>query len=148
MAARSLSDEALLAFFQSHPNVRDRLASIDGAVENASGDLGETDAAEDRLIDEMQLLGREALQSWADKRVEATERDMRGHPGLPGNGKETPLAYEVRRNSCPGAGIQAQDQPRAPLCPGREGQSARMVRGPCSTRSWISRRMLALLISS
>ncbi len=88
MATTRLSDEALLAFFQSHPNLRDRLASIVGAVENANGDLGEADAAEDRLIDEMRLLGREALLSWADKRVVATERDVRGQPGMHGNGKK------------------------------------------------------------
>jgi hypothetical protein len=88
MATTRLSDEAVLAFLQSHPGFRDRLASIVGAVENANGDLGEADAAEERLIDEMRLLGHEALQEWADKRVEATERDVRGQPGMHRDGKK------------------------------------------------------------
>ena len=88
MATVKLSDEALLAFFQSHPDLRDRLTSIMGAMENADGDLGEADAAEERLIEEMRLLGREALQGWADKRVEATERDVRGQPGIRRQGKK------------------------------------------------------------
>ena len=40
MATASLSDEALVAFFHAHPNLRDRVTSIVGAVENANGDLG------------------------------------------------------------------------------------------------------------
>ena len=51
MATVSLSDEALLAFFQSHPDFRDRVASIVGAVGNLDGSLGEADAAEERLVE-------------------------------------------------------------------------------------------------
>ena len=78
MATVKLSDEALLAFLQSHTRFRDRVASIVTAVGNLDGDLAEADTAEERLVEEMRLLGREALQGWADERVEATERDVRG----------------------------------------------------------------------
>ena len=88
MATAKLSDEALWAFCQSHPHFRDRLASIIGAVGNLDGDLGEADAAEERLVEEMRLLGREALQGWADQRVEATERDVRGQAGMHRQGKK------------------------------------------------------------
>ena len=50
MATTKLSNEALLAFFESHPNLRDRMASIVGAVGNLDGDLGEADRAEERLV--------------------------------------------------------------------------------------------------
>jgi len=88
MATTKLSDEALLAFLQSHPHFRDRLASIVGAVGNLDGDLGEADAAEERLVEEMRLLGREALQEWANERVETTERDVRGQAGMHRQGKK------------------------------------------------------------
>ena len=88
MTTEKLSDEALLAFFQSHPGFRDRVASIVGAVGNLDGDLGLADAAEERLVEEMRLLGREALQGWADERVEATERDVRGQTGMHRQGKK------------------------------------------------------------
>src|ERR1700687_3134334 len=88
MAAVNLSDEALLAFFRLHPRFRDRLASIVGAVENLDGDLGRADAAEERLVEEMRLLGREALQDWADERVEATEREVRDRAGMHRHGKK------------------------------------------------------------
>jgi hypothetical protein len=39
--------------------------------------LKEADAAEERMVEEMRLLGREALKSWAEKRVEATEGEIR-----------------------------------------------------------------------
>ena len=96
MATVRLSDEALWAFFQSHPGFRDSVASIAGAVGNLDGDLGEADAAEERLIEEMRLLGREALQGWADERVEATERDVRGQAGMHRQGKKNSVGI---RNS-------------------------------------------------
>ena len=88
MAGAKLSDEALLAFFRSHPGFRDRVASIVGTVGNLGGNLAEADAAEERLVEEMRLLGREALQDWADERIEATERDVRGQPGIHRQGKK------------------------------------------------------------
>jgi hypothetical protein len=88
MASVKLSDEALLAFFQSHPGFRYRLASVVGAAGNVDGDLGEADAAEERSVEEMRLLSREALQGWADERVEATERDIRRQPGMHRQGKK------------------------------------------------------------
>ncbi len=88
MASAKLSDEALFAFLQSHPNFRDRVASIVSAVGNLDGDLGQADAAEERLVEEMRLLGREALQDWADQRVAATERDVRGQAGMRRQGKK------------------------------------------------------------
>lgn len=96
MATVKVSDETLLAFFQSHPRFRDRLGSIVGAVGNLDGDLGEADAAEERLVEEMRLLGREALQGWADDRVETTERHVRSQAGMHRQGKKTLLAYEIR----------------------------------------------------
>jgi len=44
----------------------------------------------------MRLFGREALQGWADERVEATERDIRSQAGMHRQGKKTPVAYEIR----------------------------------------------------
>ena len=98
MAATKLSDEALLAFFQSHPKLRERLSSIVGAVGNADGTLGEADAAEERLVEEMRLLGRQAMRSWADERVVATEQEVRLQPGMRRQGKKTPVAHEIRRD--------------------------------------------------
>lgn len=88
MAGADMTDEALVAFLRGHPDFRNRVASIALAMENADGDLDEADAAEERLVEEMRHLGREALPRWAEKRVEATERDIRRQPSLHRQGKK------------------------------------------------------------
>lgn len=88
MAGADMTDEALVAFLREHPDIRNRVASIALAIENAAGDLDEADAAEERLVEEMRHLGREALQGWAEKRVEATEQDIRRQPSLHRQGKK------------------------------------------------------------
>ncbi len=88
MATTKLSDEALLGFFRSHPELRERMASIVGAVGNSEGNLVEADAAEERLVEEMRLFGREAMQGWAEERVAATEREVRLQAGMHRQGKK------------------------------------------------------------
>ena len=82
MAGLELSDDALTAALRAYPGLRKRVSSIVLAVEGAEGELTEADAAEERLVEEMRLLGREALRSWAEKRVEATEREIRQRPQM------------------------------------------------------------------
>ena len=88
MAIGELSDEALTAALRSHPELRERVASIVLAVEGDEGELKEADAAEERIVDEMRLLGREALRSWAETRVEATEREIRQRPQMHRQGEK------------------------------------------------------------
>ena len=88
MATAKMSDEALLAFLVGHPQLRDRVVSIVSAVENSEGDLKGADAAEERLFEEMRLFGREAMQGWANKQVEATEREIRRQPRMHRQGKK------------------------------------------------------------
>ena len=80
MSAGALSDEALLTFLRENPGLRERIASMASAVEGEGGELKEADAAEERMVEEVRLLGLEALQSWAQKRVEATEQETRRRP--------------------------------------------------------------------
>ena len=88
MAGLELSDDALTAALRAHPGLRKRVSSIVLAVEGAEGELTEADAAEERIVEEMRLLGREALQVWAENRVEATERDIRQRPQMHRQGEK------------------------------------------------------------
>jgi hypothetical protein len=88
MAAAELSNEALLAILDANPDLRKRFVSIVGAIENSDGNLKEADAAEERIVEEMRLLGREAMQSWAEKQVEVTEREIRQQPHMHRQGKK------------------------------------------------------------
>jgi hypothetical protein len=88
MAGLELSDEALTAALRAHPELRKRVSSIVLAVQGDAGELKEADAAEERIVDEMRLLGREALRSWAEARVEATEREIRQRPQMHRQGEK------------------------------------------------------------
>jgi hypothetical protein len=88
MAAAKLSDAAFLAILEAHPDLRERFVSIAMTVADAEGNLKEADAAEERIVEEMRLLGREAMQGWAENQVEATEREIRQHPAMHRQGKK------------------------------------------------------------
>lgn len=83
-----LSDDTLTAALRAHPELRKRISSIVLAVEGDEGELKEADAAEERIVDEMRLLGREALRGWAERRVEATEREIRQRPQMHRQGEK------------------------------------------------------------
>jgi membrane-bound ClpP family serine protease len=88
MKCSDMTDVALVGFLREHPDLRNRVASIALAVENTDGALGEADAAEERLVEEMQHLGREALKEWAKKRVEVTEQEIRQQASMHRQGKK------------------------------------------------------------
>ena len=88
MAVGELSDEALVVALRAHPKLRERVSSIVLAVEGGEGELKEADAAEERMVEETRLLGREALKSWAERRVEATEREIRQRPQMHRQGEK------------------------------------------------------------
>lgn len=88
MGVGELSDEALMAALRAHPELRKRVSSIVMAVEGGDGELKEADAAEERMVEETRHLGREALKSWADRRIEATEREIRQRPQMQRQGEK------------------------------------------------------------
>jgi hypothetical protein len=88
MAAAELSDEAFLALLEAHPGLRGRFVSIAMAVANCEGNLKEADAIEERIVEEMRLLGREAMQGWSENQVEATEREIGQQPAMHRQGKK------------------------------------------------------------
>jgi len=88
MAAAKLSDEAFSAILEAHPGLRERFASIAMAVANSGENLKEADAIEERIVEEMRLLGREAMQGWAETQVKATEREIRQQSSMHRQGKK------------------------------------------------------------
>lgn len=87
-ATAKLSDGAFLEILKAHPGLRDRFVSIALAVVNSDGNLKEADAVEELLVEEVRLLGREAMQGWAENQIEATEREIRQQPGMHRQGKK------------------------------------------------------------
>lgn len=50
---------------KGHPELRAKFEDLLSVVENAQGDLTLADAAEQRVIEEIGVLGQTALQEWA-----------------------------------------------------------------------------------
>ena len=140
MAVGELSDEALMAALRAHPELRERVSSIVRAVEGDEGELKEADAAEERIVEEMRLLGREALKSWAESRVEATEREFVNARRCIAKAKKTPLAYEIRRNRGFGAAISVRDAAGAPIRARGESEPARVFAAAAARHRRLCRR--------
>jgi hypothetical protein len=75
-----MTDDELLLRLSSHPEIRERISSLLAAVDDTAGDLKLADDAELRLTQELQRMGQEAMQAWANVQVNATEQDVR-HTG-------------------------------------------------------------------
>jgi hypothetical protein len=88
MKGAELSDDALITALRAHPELRKRVASIVLAVEGDEGELKEANGAEERMVEETRLLGRETLRGWAERRVEATEREIRQRPQMHRQGEK------------------------------------------------------------
>jgi hypothetical protein len=73
----NLSDQAILQGLNANPQIKNRIASLLGVVQDAGGDLKLADAAEMRLIEEIRYLGQEAMQAWADRQVQECEQEVR-----------------------------------------------------------------------
>lgn len=54
-----------------HPELKPKIESLLSVVENAGGELTRAEEAEQKVIEEVRLLGRAALAEWADKSHEA-----------------------------------------------------------------------------
>ena len=72
-----ISDDEIVRGLREHPQIRQRVASLLSAVQDAHGDLKRADAAEQRLSEELRRLGQEAMQGWAERQVRLTEQELR-----------------------------------------------------------------------
>ena len=82
---RSL-EERLLAY----PELRARFEEMLNIVENSKGNLIKADDAEERVLEEMQQIGHQALTSWAQTRERMIEKQMKRKEGIVGDGKKNP----------------------------------------------------------
>lgn len=68
----------LIAKLQEHPELQARFEGLLALVENADGETLTADDAEQRVVEELQLLGREALQCWAQRKATGLEHEYDG----------------------------------------------------------------------
>ena len=77
MESTKLSDEEILRGLNANPQIKNRIASLLGVVEDRGGDLRLADAAEARLIEEIRQMGQEAMQAWAERQAQKCEQEVR-----------------------------------------------------------------------
>ena len=96
MPTHAHRDEELLEALNRHPSLKQRIEQIMAVVEDAGGDVSRADAAERRVIEELQRLGQDSLQAWARRQVEQTTRATLDSGEARRAGKKTVLAQYVR----------------------------------------------------
>lgn len=73
------TDDELIRKLENHPRLKMRFQEILHIAENTSGELITADEAETKAIEELQKLGREVMQEWADsqhqRQVENFEKE-------------------------------------------------------------------------
>jgi hypothetical protein len=74
-----------------HPELFERFHMLLSIVENADGDAFTADQAEQKVIEEIRLLGQRALTDWAEHKVQRLDEDYQGRRDLQRSGKKTPL---------------------------------------------------------
>jgi hypothetical protein len=65
----------LIASLQRHPELHERIERILRIVEDADGDATKADEAEERVAEELRKMGQEALQSWAERKLQKVEAE-------------------------------------------------------------------------
>ena len=85
---RGMNDEELLTRLEAHPEIRERLEATLLAVADEQGELGDADAAEMKLIDEMRRLGHASLSAWAQRKAEREAERRQAAPGVWREGKK------------------------------------------------------------
>jgi hypothetical protein len=85
---RRMDDEELLERLKANPEIRERLEGTLLAVADEQGELGDADAAEMRLIDEMRQMGRASLSAWAERKAARETEGWQARPEVWREGKK------------------------------------------------------------
>lgn len=83
-----MDDEELLTRLEAAPGLRERLEATLLAVADEQGELGNADAAEMKLIDEMRRMGHASLSAWAQRKAARETEGRQSSPGVWREGKK------------------------------------------------------------
>jgi hypothetical protein len=70
MSARELAER-----LEEYPELKERVEELLAVVENAKGDAGKADEAEERVTEEIRKVGLVLMQSWAKRKNERVSRE-------------------------------------------------------------------------
>jgi hypothetical protein len=101
----SANPSEFLARLQRHPELRAKFDALLDVVENAAGDATKADEAEQRVFEELRLMGQQAIQAWAERKQQRLEADCKARSDLARKEKKAPLAHPLRPDPDSGADL-------------------------------------------
>ena len=84
----SLSPQDFLDRLQRHPDLQAEFESLLQVVENSEGDVVKADEAEELVAQRLQLLGRQAIESWASRKNQRLQAESDSRSDLTRKGKK------------------------------------------------------------
>ena len=73
---------------KEYPELRAKIETMLGIIENAGGDVEKAAEAERRIMEEMRQMGNEVLHGWARRQQEKKEEELNEKPGVNRKGKK------------------------------------------------------------
>src|SRR5712691_12772197 len=74
---------------KEYPELKAKIETMLGIIENAGGDIEKAAEAERRIIEEMRQMGNEVLHGWARRQQEKKEQEYNAKPGVNRKEKKT-----------------------------------------------------------
>jgi hypothetical protein len=101
----SANPSEFLERLQRHPELQAKFDVLLDIVDNAAGDATKADEAEQRVFEELRLLGRQAIQAWAERKQQRIETDCDSRSDLARKEKKASLAHPLRPHPDPRADL-------------------------------------------
>ncbi len=83
---------------KEYPELKAKIETLLGIIENAGGDIEKAAEAERRIIEELRQMGNEVLHGWARRQQEKKEQEYNAKPGVNRKEKKPLLAHATREN--------------------------------------------------
>lgn len=101
----SANPSEFLARLQRHPELQAKFDALLDVVENAAGDATKADEVEQRVFEELRLLGQQAIQTWAERKQQRLATDCEARSDLARKEKKTSLAHPLRPDPSQGTNL-------------------------------------------
>ena len=92
-------EEDFFQRLQHYPQLQARFEELLNVVENASGDVVKADEAEERVFQEIRLLGLQAVQTWAQRKQAIVASDYDGRDDFARKEKKSSLGKPASAKS-------------------------------------------------
>jgi len=92
------SKQTLEERLKEYPELKAKIETLLGIIENAGGDIEKAAEAERRIIEELRQVGNEVLHGWARRQQEKKEKEYDAKPGVNRKEKKPLLVHATGKN--------------------------------------------------